>query len=208
MLAVWAIIVGVAGLPVVGVLVVSGRDVRQAATTGPRWRRRLISGGPGRAGCGGIGWLRILHTHSNVLRTSANVPTRQHHHLTTLIRRTDSDRKADRGRAGRARMCWTSVMTLVVVLLILTVLLRSIVAPLTSSVRWSSRTSAAIGIGVLTFSTDARSGVRIGACPLAFVVLVAVGADYNLLFVSRTCATRSPHSVRFGVIRTLGSRVV
>jgi RND superfamily putative drug exporter len=40
--------------------------------------------------------------------------------------------------------------------------------------------------------------------PLAFVVLVAVGADYNMLFVSRM-RDESPRSVRYGIIRTLGS---
>ena len=40
--------------------------------------------------------------------------------------------------------------------------------------------------------------------PLAFVVLVAVGADYNLLFVSRM-RDESPHGMRYGVIRTLTS---
>ena len=40
--------------------------------------------------------------------------------------------------------------------------------------------------------------------PLAFVVLVAVGADYNMLFVSRM-RDESPHSMRYGIIRTLSS---
>jgi putative drug exporter of the RND superfamily len=39
---------------------------------------------------------------------------------------------------------------------------------------------------------------------LAFVVLVAVGADYNMLLISRM-RDESPHSVRYGVIRTLAS---
>jgi RND superfamily putative drug exporter len=36
------------------------------------------------------------------------------------------------------------------------------------------------------------------------VVLVAVGADYNMLFASRM-RDESPHSIRYGIIRTLGS---
>ena len=39
---------------------------------------------------------------------------------------------------------------------------------------------------------------------MAFVVLVAVGADYNMLFVSRM-RDESPHGMRYGVIRTLSS---
>ena len=39
--------------------------------------------------------------------------------------------------------------------------------------------------------------------PLAFVVLVAVGADYNMLFVSRM-RDASLDSLRYGIIRALG----
>ena len=39
---------------------------------------------------------------------------------------------------------------------------------------------------------------------MAFVVLVAVGADYNMLLVSRM-RDESPHSIRYGIIRTLSS---
>jgi RND superfamily putative drug exporter len=39
---------------------------------------------------------------------------------------------------------------------------------------------------------------------LTFIVLVAVGADYNLLLISRI-RDESPHGVRSGAIRTVGS---
>ena len=39
---------------------------------------------------------------------------------------------------------------------------------------------------------------------LTFIVLVAVGADYNMLLISRI-RDESPHGVRSGVIRTVGS---
>ncbi len=39
---------------------------------------------------------------------------------------------------------------------------------------------------------------------LTFIVLVAVGADYNLLLISRI-RDESPHGVRSGVIKTVGS---
>ena len=39
---------------------------------------------------------------------------------------------------------------------------------------------------------------------LTFIVLVAVGADYNMLLISRL-RDESPHGVRSGVIRTVGS---
>jgi RND superfamily putative drug exporter len=39
---------------------------------------------------------------------------------------------------------------------------------------------------------------------LAFIILVAVGADYNMLLISRM-RDESPHGIRSGVIRTVGS---
>jgi RND superfamily putative drug exporter len=96
------------------------------------------------------------------------------------------------------------VATLIVVLLTLTVLLRSIVAPvyLVGTVVLSY--FAAIGIGVLTFQVILGQELHWSVPPLAFVVLVAVGADYNMLFVSRM-RDESPHSIRYGIIRTLSS---
>lgn len=96
------------------------------------------------------------------------------------------------------------IATLIVVLLTLMVLLRSVVAPiyLVGSVVLSY--FAAIGIGVLTFQFILGQELHWSVPPLAFVVLVAVGADYNMLFVSRM-RDESPHSVRYGIIRTLGS---
>lgn len=94
--------------------------------------------------------------------------------------------------------------TLIVVLLTLMVLLRAIIAPLylVGSVVFSY--FAAIGLGVLTFQVLLGEQLHWSVPPLAFVVLVAVGADYNMLFVSRL-QDESPRSVRYGVIRTLSS---
>ena len=94
--------------------------------------------------------------------------------------------------------------TLIIVLLTLMVLLRSLVAPLylVGSVVLSY--FAAIGIGVLMFQFILGQQLHWSVPPLAFVVLVAVGADYNMLFVSRM-RDESPHSVRYGIIRTLSS---
>lgn len=96
------------------------------------------------------------------------------------------------------------IVTLIVVLLVLMLLLRSLIAPwyLVGSVVLSF--FAAIGIGVLLFQVILGQQLHWSVAPLAFVVLVAVGADYNMLFVSRM-RDESPHSVRYGVIRTLGS---
>lgn len=94
--------------------------------------------------------------------------------------------------------------TLIVVLLTLTILLRSIVAPvyLVGTVVLSY--FAAMGIGVLTFQVLLGQQLHWSVPPLAFVVLVAVGADYNMLFVSRM-RDESPRSIRYGIIRTLSS---
>ena len=96
------------------------------------------------------------------------------------------------------------VVTLIVVLLTLMVLLRSIVAPLYLVGSVVISYFAAIGIGVLVFQFLLGQQLHWSVPPLAFVVLVAVGADYNMLFVSRM-RDESPHSMRYGVIRTLSS---
>ena len=96
------------------------------------------------------------------------------------------------------------VMTLVVVLLILMALLRAIVAPLYLVASVVISYFAALGISVLTFQYLLGQQLHWSVPPLAFVVLVAVGADYNLLFVSRM-RDESPHGMRYGVIRTLTS---
>lgn len=94
--------------------------------------------------------------------------------------------------------------TIIVVLLTLMLLLRAVIAPLylVGSVVVSYFT--AIGIGVLVFQFILGQQLHWSVPPLAFVVLVAVGADYNMLLVSRM-RDESLHSTRYGVIRTLTS---
>ncbi|MDR3662958.1 MAG: MMPL family transporter [Mycobacterium sp.] len=96
------------------------------------------------------------------------------------------------------------VVTIAVVLLVLMLLLRSLVAPLylVGSVVLSY--FAALGIGVVVFQYLFHQPLHWTVPPLAFVVLVAVGADYNMLFVSRM-RDESPHGMRYGIIRTLSS---
>ena len=96
------------------------------------------------------------------------------------------------------------VVTLVVVLLILMALLRAIVAPLYLIGSVIISYFAALGISVLTFQYLLGQQLHWSVPPLAFVVLVAVGADYNLLLVSRM-RDESPHGMRYGIIRTLTS---
>lgn len=95
-------------------------------------------------------------------------------------------------------------VTLIVVLLTLMALLRAVVAPLylVGSVVLSYL--SAVGIGVLVFQYLLGQPLHWSVPPLAFVVLVAVGADYNMLLISRL-RDESHRSLRYGVIRTLGS---
>ncbi|HEU4362885.1 MAG TPA: MMPL family transporter [Mycobacterium sp.] len=95
-------------------------------------------------------------------------------------------------------------VTLAVVLLILIALLRAVVAPLYLVASVVISYLSAVGIGVLIFQFMLDQQLHWSVPPLAFVVLVAVGADYNMLLVSRM-RDESPHSIRYGVIRTLSS---
>jgi RND superfamily putative drug exporter len=96
------------------------------------------------------------------------------------------------------------VATLIVVLLTLMVLLRAIVAPLYLVGSVVISYFAAIGVGVFAFQFILGQQLHWSVPPLAFVVLVAVGADYNMLLVSRM-RDESEHSMRYGIIRTLSS---
>ncbi|WP_428369810.1 RND family transporter [Mycolicibacterium sp.] len=96
------------------------------------------------------------------------------------------------------------VLTIVVVLLILIVLLRAIVAPvyLIASVILSYL--AALGLGVLTFQFLLGDELHWSVPGLTFIILVAMGADYNMLLISRI-RDESPRGIRSGVIRTVGA---
>jgi putative drug exporter of the RND superfamily len=95
-------------------------------------------------------------------------------------------------------------VTLVVVLLTLIALLRAVVAPLYLVASVIISYFSAVGIGALVFQFILGQHLHWSVPPLAFVVLVAVGADYNMLLVSRM-RDESPHSMRYGIIRTLSS---
>jgi RND superfamily putative drug exporter len=96
------------------------------------------------------------------------------------------------------------VVTLIIVLVTLITLLRAVVAPLYLVGSVVISYLSAIGIGVLMFQFLLGQQLHWSVPPLAFVVLVAVGADYNMLLVSRM-RDESPRSMRYGVIRTLSS---
>jgi putative drug exporter of the RND superfamily len=95
-------------------------------------------------------------------------------------------------------------VTFLVVLLTLIALLRAVVAPLYLVASVIISYLSAVGIGALVFQFILGQQLHWSVPPLAFVVLVAVGADYNMLLVSRM-RDESRHSMRYGIIRTLSS---
>ncbi|MDT5064959.1 MAG: putative drug exporter of the superfamily [Mycobacterium sp.] len=100
---------------------------------------------------------------------------------------------------------WIMIVTLIVVFLILALLLRSLVAPiyLVASVILSY--VSAVGIGVVFFQFLLGQQLSWNVPGMAFLVLVAVGADYNLLLISRIREEAVGRGIRSGVIRTVGS---
>jgi RND superfamily putative drug exporter len=63
---------------------------------------------------------------------------------------------------------------------------------------------SAVGIGVIVFQFILGQELSWSVPGLAFIVLVAVGADYNMLLISRL-RDESSRGVRSGVIRTVGA---
>lgn len=94
------------------------------------------------------------------------------------------------------------VMTVAVVFLILVLLLRAIVAPLYLVATVILSCLSALGIGVLVFQVLLDQPIAASTPGLAFIVLVAVGADYNMLLISRI-RDESPHGIPSGVIKTV-----
>jgi putative drug exporter of the RND superfamily len=97
-----------------------------------------------------------------------------------------------------------TTVTIAVVLLILIMLLRAIVAPLYLIGSVIISYMSALGIGVIAFQFILRQPLAWSVPGMAFIVLVAVGADYNLLLISRI-RDESPSGIRCGVIRTVAS---
>ena len=96
------------------------------------------------------------------------------------------------------------ILTILVVLLILTILLRAIVAPLYLVGSVIVSYLSALGLGVLVFQVLLRQQLHWSVPGLAFVILVAVGADYNMLLASRL-RDESAGGLRTSVIRTIRS---
>ena len=94
------------------------------------------------------------------------------------------------------------ITTILVVLSILIVLLRALVAPLYLILSVVFSYLSALGMGVLLFQGILKQELHWSVPGLTFIILVAVGADYNLLLISRI-RDESPHGIKSGVIRTV-----
>lgn len=96
------------------------------------------------------------------------------------------------------------VLTLAVVFLILVALLRAIVAPLYLITSVVISYLSALGLGVAFFQFICHQQLYWNVPAMAFIVLVAVGADYNLLLISRI-REESRNGIRSGIIRAIRS---
>ena len=94
--------------------------------------------------------------------------------------------------------------TLLIVGLILVLLLRALLAPLYLLGTVVLNYAASLGIGVLVFQWGLGYEIAWPVPLLAFIILVAVGADYNMLLVSRL-KEESTRNIRVGVLRTVAN---
>lgn len=94
------------------------------------------------------------------------------------------------------------IMTLAVVFLVLVALLRAIVAPLYLIASVVISYLSALGLGVVVFELIGHQPLFWNVPATAFIVLVAVGADYNLLLITRI-REESRNGVRSGIVRAV-----
>ncbi|MBU8821174.1 MMPL family transporter, partial [Mycolicibacterium goodii] len=109
---------------------------------------------------------------------------------------------SDIQRLLRADFTQLALATLLIVGLILVLLLRALLAPLYLLGTVVLNYLASLGIGVLIFQWGLGHEIAWPVPLLAFIILVAVGADYNMLLVSRL-REESGHNIRVGVLRTV-----
>ncbi|MCB0943180.1 MAG: MMPL family transporter, partial [Mycobacterium sp.] len=87
---------------------------------------------------------------------------------------------------------------------ILVLLLRALLAPLYLLGTVVLNYLASLGIGVVVFQWGLGHEIAWPVPLLAFIILVAVGADYNMLLVSRL-REESGTNIRVGVLRTVAN---
>jgi hypothetical protein len=89
-----------------------------------------------------------------------------------------------------------AIPTLVIVGIILILLVRALVAPLYLLGTVVLNYAAALGIGTLVFQYGFGMEIAWPVTLLAFIILVAVGADYNMLLISPTTRRIRPQHPR------------
>ena len=103
-----------------------------------------------------------------------------------------------------ADMLFVGIATLLVVFIILVIILRALVAPFYLMLSVVLSTVSAVGIGVIFFQYVIDQPMSWNVPGMAFLVLVAVGADYNLLVISRI-RDEAHSGLRSGIVRTIGA---
>jgi RND superfamily putative drug exporter len=91
------------------------------------------------------------------------------------------------------------------VFLVLAVLLRSLIAPALLAANVVFSFAAAAGTSVLLWQHGLQIPVDWTVLPISFMALVAVGADYSMLFADRVRAEAAGYSAPRGVLRAFGS---
>lgn len=97
-----------------------------------------------------------------------------------------------------------AVVALVAVLLILMVLLRSIVAPIYLLLSVLISYASAMGLSILVWQHLLGHDLEWSVPAIAFIILVAVGADYNILLVTRI-REESANGSRAGIARAVAA---
>ena len=94
-------------------------------------------------------------------------------------------------------------LVLLVVGLILTVVLRALVAPAFLILTVVASFAATLGLCTFAFSHFGSEGIAFNLVLLAFLFLVALGVDYNIFLMARAREESAVHGTREGVLRAL-----
>ncbi|WP_020667000.1 RND family transporter [Amycolatopsis nigrescens] len=97
-----------------------------------------------------------------------------------------------------------ALMALATIFLILVLLLRGFVAPLYLLLSVVLSYGSALGLSVAVWQHLLHQDLHWSVAPIAFIALVAVGADYNLLLITRI-RDESVRGTRTGIIRAVGA---
>ena len=110
----------------------------------------------------------------------------------------------DTERAGIRDQEVVIPLVLIVILLILSILLRSILAPVLLLLTSVLSTTAALGVTVIFFTSFlGYNGLQSGVLLIGFVFLIALGVDYNIFLMSRVHEESPLIGTRPGMLKAL-----